>query len=159
MASLDYENAPLQTAQFVRIVEGNAGEPQGGGYGRGPAGPAIGRITSVENGQVNAVLDSETQRAMDRPGLPLNPNRTISHDSPGVLGLSGSGSFYLTLRANPSLDGRYTALGRVVAGEGALEGIQAGDEIRRIRILRSGEAAAAFDTSDEAFQRLLAGDR
>jgi len=159
MASLDYRNAPLQTAQFVRIVEGNAGEPQGGGYGRGAAGPAMGRIVSVEDGMVNAVLDSETQRAMDHPGLPLNPNRALSHDGPGVLGLSGSGSFYLTLQANPVLDGRYTALGRVVAGKEALDGIQAGDEIRRIRILRSGEAASAFDTSDEAFRRLLAGER
>jgi carboxypeptidase Q len=155
IASLDFENAPLQVAHFVRIVEGNAGEPQGGGFGRGPAGPAIGHITEVGGGVVRAILDSETQQAMDYPGLPLRPNPAISHDESGVLGLSGSNGFYLTLSANPSLDDRFTALGRVVAGAQTLGEIVQGDEIRRIRILRSGEAATAFDTGDEAFQELL----
>ena len=155
IASLDFENAPLQTAHFVRIVEGNAGEPQGGGFGRGPGGPAIGRITEVGGGVVRAILDSETQQAMDYPGLPLRPNPAVSHDESGVLGLSGSNGFYLTLSANPSLDHRFTALGRVVAGAHTLGEIAQGDEIRRIRILRSGEAATAFDTGDEAFQELL----
>jgi peptidylprolyl isomerase len=92
---------------------------------------------------------------MDYPGLPLRPNPAISHDESGVLGLSGSNGFYLTLSANPSLDDRFTALGRVVAGAQTLGEIVQGDEIRRIRILRSGEAATAFDTGDEAFQELL----
>jgi hypothetical protein len=155
IASLDFENAPLQAAHFVRIVEGNAGEPQGGGFGRGPGGPAIGRITEVGSGAVRAILDSEAQQAMDYPDLPLRPNPALSHDESGVLGLSGSNSFYLTLSADPSLDDRFTALGRVVAGGHVLREIAQGDEIRRIRILRAGEAAMAFDTGDEAFQELL----
>jgi carboxypeptidase Q len=155
IASLDFENAPLQTAHFVRIVEGNAGEPQGGGFGRGQAEPPMGRIVGAEEGRLDVVLDSETQRAMDYPQLPLTPNPSVSHDGPGVLGLSGPNAFYLTLAADHSLDGRFTALGRVVAGGHVLEEIAAGDQIRRIRILRSGEAASAFSTSDEAFRELL----
>jgi hypothetical protein len=155
IASLDFENAPLQTAQFIRIVEGNAGEPQGGGYGRGPAGPAMGHVTEAGGALVRAVLDSETQRAMDVPNLPLRTNPALSHDGAGVLGLSGSGSFYVTLQADPALDRRFTALGRVVAGSGTLSSIGEGDEIRRIRILRSGDAATAFDAGDEAFRELL----
>jgi hypothetical protein len=156
IASLDFENAPLQAAHFVRIVEGNAGEPQGGGFGRGTGGrPSIGRITEVGSGVALAMIDSETQRAMDYPDLPIRPNPALSHDEFGVLGLSASNGFFLTVSANPSLDDRFTALGRVVAGGHVLGGIAAGDEIRRIRILRSGEAAMAFDTGDEAFQELL----
>jgi len=155
IASLDFENAPLQAAHFVRIVEGNAGEPQGGGFGRGPGGPAVGRITEVGSDIVRAILDSENQRTMDYPDLPLTPNPALSHDGSGILGLSGSNSFYLTLSADPSLDDRFTALGRVVAGGHVLGDIAAGDEIRRVRILRSGEAASAFDTGDEAFLELL----
>ena len=156
MASLDYENVPLQTANFVRIVEGSGGASGGGGRGGG-GGPAIGRITGTQGGMVSALLESEAQRAAAVTDLPLATNPAISHDGAGVLGLSGPNSFYLTLGANPGLDSRYTALGRVIAGSQFLGDLAAGDEIRSIRILRSGEAAAAFMTNDEAFRRLRGG--
>lgn len=158
IASLDYENVPVQTAYFIRIVEGNAGPPQGGGFGRGSGGPGIGSIVEVGNGLVSAVIDSETQRSMET-AIPLPPNPALKHDGPGVLGISGSDTFYLTLEAKADLDGRFTALGRVIAGTHALEEIAAGDGIRRIRILRSGEAASAFDVGDEVFRELLRGGR
>ena len=158
IVSLDYLNAPVQTANFIRIVEGNAGPPQGGGYGRGAERPAMGRILEVGNGLVSAVIDSEIQRAM-AADIPMAPNPAVKHDGPGVLGMSGSNTFYLTLNANPGLDDRFTALGKVVAGGHALDGIAAGDEIRSIRILRSGEAATAFEASDEAFRQLLQRER
>ena len=153
MASLDFENAPLQTANFIRLVEGGGGQAQGGGRGRG--GPAPGRIENVGGGRINAVIDSEIQRSVAISDLPLSPNPAVRHDGPGVLGLSGPSSFYLTLGPDSELDGQFTALGRVVAGAQVLGDFSAGDEVRSIRILRSGEAAQAFETDDEAFQRLL----
>jgi len=159
IASLDFENAPLQAAHFIRIVEGNAGPPQGRGFGRGPAGPAMGSVTDVGGGLVKAVIDSEIQRSVALEDLPLAPNPAVKHDGPGVLGLSSANGFYLTLEANAALDGQYTALGKVVAGAHLLGDLAAGDEIQRIRILRSGEAARAFDVSDEAFRQLLRRER
>jgi len=155
ITSLDYENAPLQTANFIRLIEGSGGQVQGGGRGR--MGPPVGTITAVGEGRIDAIIDSETQRSVAVAELPLDPNPSVKHDGPGVLGLSGSSSFYLTLSENSELDGRFTALGRVVAGAHVLGDFAAGDEIRSIRILRSGEAARAFMTGDEAFQRLLRG--
>jgi hypothetical protein len=155
IANLDFEHAPLQTAYFIRMVEGGAGQAQAGGRGR--MGLPIGRIEAVGDGRVQAVLDSETQKAVVVEGIPLRPNPAVKHDGPGVLGLSGSGSFYLTLGPDAGLDGRFTALGRVVAGAQVLGGLAAGDEIRSIRILRSGAAALAFSTDDPSFQRLLGG--
>ena len=154
MASLDFENAPLQAAYFVRMFEG------GGPPAMGPGGPggrqvAVGRIQEVEGGVVKALVESERQRALAVADLPLTPNPAVRHDGPGVLGLSGPDSFYLTLQATPELDARYTALGRVVAGSHTLGDLQAGDEIRAVRILRSGEAARAFATDDEALRRLI----
>jgi len=67
------------------------------------------------------------------------------------------GAWVLIAGENSGWDGRFTALGRVVAGAHVLGDFAAGDEIRSIRILRSGEAARAFVTDDEAFQRLLRG--
>ncbi len=155
ITSLDYENAPLQTANFIRLIEGSGGQPQGGRRGR--MGSPVGKIAAVGEGRIDAVIDSETQRSVAVAELPLDSNPSVKHDGPGVLGLSGSSSFYLTLSENSDLDGRFTALGRVVAGAHVLGDFAAGDEIRSIRILRSGEAARAFMTGDEAFQRLLRG--
>jgi cyclophilin family peptidyl-prolyl cis-trans isomerase len=153
IASLDYRNAPLQTANFIRLVEGGEGPPQG----RSRGGPSMGRIEEVTSGRINGVFDSEMQRAMAVEDLPLDENRAVRHDGPGVLGMAGPSSFYLTLDRASDLDGRFTALGRVVAGAHVLGEIAAGDEIRSVRILRSGTEAQAFRTDDEAFRKLLGG--
>ena len=154
-ASLDFENAPLQAANFIRLIEGDGSQVQGGGRGR--TGSQVGRIADVGEGRINAVVDSEIQRSVAVADLPLDPNPFVKHDGPGVLGLSGPSSFYITLLENSELDGSFTALGRVVAGAHLLDDFSAGDEIRSVRILRSGAAARAFMTDDEAFQRLLRG--
>jgi cyclophilin family peptidyl-prolyl cis-trans isomerase len=157
IATLDYENAPLQTANFIRIIEGNEGQAAGGGrrFGRQAATPAIGSVAEVGGGVVSAVIDSEAQRSAAVANLPLTENPAVKHDGPGVLGVSGPNTFYLTLDAQPSLDGRYTALGKVIAGAHTLGDIAAGDGIQRVRILRSGEAALAFATDDDAFHQLM----
>jgi len=157
ISTLDYENAPLQAANFIRLIEGSGDQPQGGGRGR--TGPSPGRIEGVSEGRIDAVIDSEVQRSVMVADLPLHPNPTLRHDGAGVLGLSGPNSFYLTLRPDPGLDGQFTALGRVVAGAHVLGDVSEGDGIRSIRILRSGEAAVAFKTDDQAFERLLRGRR
>ena len=153
IVSLDSENAPLQTANYIRLVEGSGGGGQGGGRGR--AGPPLGRIEDVSAGRINAVLDSEVTGVPPAANLPLSPNPSVRHDGPGVFGMSGPSSFYITLEGNQGLDGQFTALGRVVAGGHVLGDFSMGDGLRSIRILRSGEAALAFQTDDEAFQQLL----
>jgi carboxypeptidase Q len=156
IASLDYENAPLQTANFIRIVEGNAGPPARR-FGGGGGATTVGSITEVGGGLASAAVESEIQRSMMVSDLPLAANAAVKHDASGVLGLSGPNTFYITLAADASLDGRFTALGRVVAGADKLSELSAGDGLRMIRILRSGEAAAAFATDDASFQRLMQG--
>jgi cyclophilin family peptidyl-prolyl cis-trans isomerase len=67
----------------------------------------------------------------------------------------GPNQFYITLQKNAGLDGRYTALGKVVAGADAVKDIKKGDPIRFIRITRVGQAARDFKTDDEAFGKLM----
>ena len=69
--------------------------------------------------------------------------------------MMGPNQFYITLKKNAGLDGRYTALGKVVAGADGLTDIKAGDPIRFIRITRVGQAARDFKTDDEAFKKLM----
>jgi len=171
MVSLDFVNAPVQAANFVRIVEGKSGQPPGGGRGAGPmpgpggpgggrggapAAPPIGQIAEVKADTIQGVIVSETQKsvALAKP-LPRVKNAAVTHDAAGVFGVSSANGFYLTLRKNAGLDNRYTALGRVVAGLDALAAIKKGDAIRSIRITRIGQAARDFRTDDEGFKALL----
>ncbi len=154
IASLDFENAPLQVANFIRLAEGAGGQAAGG---RGRRGPPLGEVEEIGSGMINAVIDAEVRQPLVVRDLPLTPNPVVAHDGPGILGLSGPASFYITLEGDADLDERYTALGRVVAGSHVLEEFETGDRILSIRILRSGEAALAFATDNDAFQRLLRG--
>ena len=164
MTSLDFLNAPLQTANFVRIVEGKGGGPRGPGMGPrggGPPGagprpeiPPIGKV-DLRDGLVVGLVVSDVQKSVAVPKLPLSPNAALKNDSAGVLGVSGPNAFYLTLRKRPGLDRTATAIGRTIAGLDLLKTVKKGDAIRSIRIVRVGQAARDFKTDDEAFKKLL----
>jgi hypothetical protein len=176
MVSLDVANAPLQAANFIRIVEGNApqapggrGGPQGppaaaGGGRGGPGGgrgeqrpepPPIGKILLVKNGVATGEIVSDIQKKVAVKTLPKQVNPKVKHDAAGVFGMMTPNGFYLTLKANPGFDKKYTALGRVIAGADVVAQIKPGDQVRSIRITRVGQAARDFKTDDEAFKKLL----
>ncbi len=163
MTTLDFANAPLATANFVRIVEGKApqagrgGPPPGMGFGGARTEPPpVGKITLVKGGLVNAVIESETQKSVAVPVLPKTRNAALKHDAAGVLGLSGPNTFYLTLQKNSGQDKKAAAIGTVIAGARHVAALKPGDAIRTIRIVRVGQAARDFKTDDEAFKALLA---
>jgi Zn-dependent M28 family amino/carboxypeptidase/cyclophilin family peptidyl-prolyl cis-trans isomerase len=164
MATLDYVNAPLATANFIRIIEGKVpqagggrgGPPPGMGLGGGrPEPPPVGKIVTIKGGLVNGIIESETQKAVSIVKLPKTTNPVVKHDAAGVLGLHGPNTFYLTLKKNPGLDNKSAALGRIIAGMSALTELKAADTIRNVRIVRVGQAAREFKTDDGAFKALM----
>jgi carboxypeptidase Q len=172
MTTLDYISAPLQTANFIRIVEGKtAGTgqrgmgpgpsgPGGGGRGAGAPGqprpeiPPIGTI-DVGDGQIKGLVVSDVQKSVAVPSLPLTANASLKHDAAGILGVSGPNAFYLTLQKDSGLDKTGTAIGKTIAGLDLLPKVKKGDALRSIRIVRVGQAARDFKTDDEAFKKLL----
>ncbi len=156
MVSLDHENAPLQVTHFIRIAEGNTGPPARS-YGRGGRTTSVGRVTEVVDGVIHGVVESETQASMMVRELPLPANSTVPTAGTGTFGLTGPNSFAILSGQGGPPAGSFTPMGRVVAGSRRLADLASGMEIRTIRILRSGEAAAAFPTDDASFQELLAG--
>jgi carboxypeptidase Q len=168
MTTLDFVNAPLQTANFVRIVEGKGGEAQGPRGGRGPGGfmgggrrpepPPIGKI-ALHGGVITGAIASEVQKSVAVASLPLVPNAALKNDTAGILGVSGPNTFYLTLKKRSGLDRTATAIGRTIAGLDLLKTIKTGDPIRSIRIVRVGQAALDFKTDDEALKTLLEKSR
>ena len=168
MTTLDFVNAPLQTANFIRIVEGKrtgqpgAGAgPRGGGPPGGGARPEIPPIGTVglRDGLIVGLVVSDVQKSVAIPSLPLSANPALKHDAAGVLGVSGPSAFYLTLQKRAGLDKKATAIGRTIAGLDLLRKVKKGDAIRSIRIVRVGPAARDFKTDDEAFQKLLEGNK
>jgi hypothetical protein len=164
MFSLDFVNAPIQTANFIRIVEGKppaggargGGGRGGGGGGRGGApAPPIGSIADVRGGLISGLVVSDTQKSVAIPKLPMTKNTAVKHDVVGVLGVSGPNQFYITLQKNAGLDKKYTALGKAIAGFGQLSDVKKGDAIRSIRITRVGQAARDFKTDDETFNKMV----
>ncbi len=168
MTSLDYVNAPLYTANLMRIVEGN--EPPAGGRGGfgggrmgGPGGgrgttpelPPIGRILLAKSGVANGVIVSDMQKKFAVKTLPRQVNPAIKHDGAGVFGMMSPNGFYVTTKANRGLDAKYAALGKVVAGAEAAAHLKPGDAIRSIRIVRVGKAAQDFKADDESFKKLV----
>ncbi len=172
MFSLDFVNAPLQAANFIRIAEGKnppAAGQRGGPGGGGPGGPGarggapmtvapIGTI-DVKDGLISGVIVSEVQKTVAVARLPLTSNPSVKHDAAGVIGVSGPNQFYITTQKTKGLDKKYTALGTIVAGLSQVSEIEKGDAIRSIRITRVGQAARDFKTDDEAFARLLAAPK
>jgi carboxypeptidase Q len=164
MTTLDFVNAPLATANFIRIIEGKApqagagrgGPPPGMGFGGArPEPPPIGKFLTVKSGLANGIVESENQKAVALLKLPKTTNAVLKHDGAGVLGLSGPNTFYLTLQKNAGLDKKYAAIGKVVAGASVVLDIKAADAIRSVRIVRVGQAARDFKTDDEAFKVLM----
>jgi carboxypeptidase Q len=169
MTTLDFANAPVQTANFIRIVEGKSPQPAGGGGrppGPGPMGPGgpggprpevppIGKIVDLKGELVSGLIASDVQKSVAVPRLPKVTNPALKHDVAGVLGVSSPNVFYLTLQKKSGLDKKYTAIGKIIAGLGLLQEVKKGDAIRSIRIIRVGQAARDFKTDDENFKQLL----
>jgi carboxypeptidase Q len=168
MTSLDFVNAPLHTANFMRIVEGNApaagggrggaGGPGGPGGGRGAATPpaAIGKILVSKGGVTNGAIDSDNQKKFAVKSLPKQVNAAVKHDAAGVFGMLSPNGFYITQKANPGFDKKYAALGKIIAGADVAAKLKVGDTISRIQIVRVGKAATNFKADDESFKKLLA---
>jgi len=164
MTTLDFVNAPLSVANFVRTVEGKpapggrgaAGGRGGGGGGRGggPELPPIGSVNVVK-GQIQGLIASEVQKTVAVVSLPKVTNAALKHDVAGVLGSSAPNAFYITLEKNAGLDKKFAAMGKTIAGLDVLKDIKKGDPIRSIRITRVGQAARDFKTDDDAFKALV----
>jgi peptidyl-prolyl cis-trans isomerase B (cyclophilin B) len=119
------DDAPLTVHNFVRLAES--------GY--------------FDNGAWHRVVpDFVVQDGCPRtdgwggPGHTIRCEINMHHYEPGMLGMALSGKdtggsqFFLTLSAQPHLDGRYTIFGRLIEGWDVMQAIGQGEVIRSVRI-------------------------
>lgn len=158
LVELAYERAPLTVTNFVGLAEGRLNSSRGAGV------PFYDGLTfhRVVPGFVIQGGDP-AGNGTGGPGyrFPDEFDPTLRHDRPGTLSMANSGpdsngsQFFITLDATPWLDDRHSVFGHVVRGQEVVERIRQGDRIESVEIIRRGSGALAFQSGQNAFDRLV----
>ncbi|MCP4727399.1 MAG: M28 family peptidase, partial [bacterium] len=138
---LDFEEAPETVNSFIKLFE----DPNQRRRRRGERRPPIGVFNNIDSrtaAQGTLISETHKNRAVSR--LPRERNSVTSHDQGGVLGMLDPTSFYLTSDRKTSYNGKYTPVGKVIAGLDVIPAIAEGDSIRSVRVIRVGKDATDF---------------
>ena len=125
-----YENeAPITTANFKKLA-------QSGFYD----GLTFHRVVPEFVIQGGCPYGTGTGSADET--IPLETSPALKHDSAGVVAMarssdpnSASCQFYITLSAQPHLDGNYAVFGKVTEGLDVVKSIKAGDKMSKVTIV------------------------
>ena len=157
---LEFEKAPMTVANFVGLAEGTVENAPRNGK---PFFDGLTFHRVVPGFVIQGGCPNGTGTGGPGYRFPDEIDETLRHDAPGVLSMANAGphtngsQFFITMDATPHLDGVHTVFGRVVDGMDVIGKIKAGDKIEKVTVIRNDKAAESFDTSNEAFRRLVAG--
>jgi FKBP-type peptidyl-prolyl cis-trans isomerase len=153
-ARLFYEQTPLTVINFAGLAEGIKDSVRGSGvkYYDGLTFHRVIKDFMIQGGDPKG-------DGSGGPGYKFADEivKGLKHDGPGILSMANSGpntngsQFFITHKATPWLDGKHTVFGKVVTGQDVVNRIEQGDKIVSLKILRKGDAAAAFKTDQKAF--------
>ena len=153
---LEFERTPLTVANFVGLAEGSLSwiDFSDGSIADRPFydGIAVHRVDAgfvIQAGSPNGIGN-------DGAGFTFADEIVdeLRHDKAGVLSMANSGAnsnesqFFITLNAQPSLDGLHTVFGEVMEGMDVVNAVQVGDVIERVTIIRNGPVAKTFDPDE-----------
>lgn len=153
IVELEYQKAPMTVANFVGLAEGrftamnhtyNKPFYDGLKFHRVIADFMIQGGDPMGNG-----MGGPDHKFADE----INP--TLKHIGPGILSMANSGpntngsQFFITHKATPWLDGKHTVFGHVIAGQDVVNAIEQNDLMKKVSILRIGEAQKAWDATAE----------
>lgn len=156
LLQLFYDKTPLTVINFAGLAEGKLGPRKGTPF---YDGLIFHRVIADFMIQGGCPLGNGT----GGPGytFPDEFLPTLRHQGPGVLSMANAGpgtngsQFFITHVATPHLDDRHTVFGQVLAGQEVVNAIRQGDTIKRVEIIRVGQAAEGFKTDQQAFDNAL----
>ena len=147
---LYYEQAPTTVSNFVALAEGNHpvvdDQHEGKRYYDGLKFHRV-----IENFMIQGGDPSGT--GSGGPGYQFDDefNEELKHDGPGVLSMANAGpgtngsQFFITHVETPWLDGKHSIFGKVNSGQDVVDKIEQGDIIKKVKVIRIGEAAKSFN--------------
>ena len=147
---LYYEQAPTTVSNFVALAEGNHpvvdDQHEGKRYYDGLKFHRV-----IENFMIQGGDPSGT--GSGGPGYQFDDefNEELKHDGPGVLSMANAGpgtngsQFFITHVETPWLDGKHSFFGKVNSGQDVVYKIEQDDIIKKVKVIRIGEAAKSFN--------------
>jgi len=150
---LYYEQAPTTVSNFVALAEGNHpvvdDQHEGKRYYDGLKFHRV-----IDNFMIQG--GDPTGTGSGGPGYQFDDefNEELKHDGPGILSMANAGpgtngsQFFITHVETPWLDGKHSIFGKVNSGQDVVDKVEQNDIIKKVKIIRIGEAANSFNAPE-----------
>ena len=150
---LYYEKAPTTVSNFVALAEGNHpvvdDQHEGKRYYDGLKFHRV-----IDNFMIQG--GDPTGTGSGGPGYQFDDefNEELKHDGPGILSMANAGpgtngsQFFITHVKTPWLDGKHSIFGKVNSGQDVVDKVEQNDIIKKVKIIRIGEAANSFNAPE-----------
>ena len=149
LIKLEMEKTPMTVANFVGLAEGkikNNKKPLGTPFYDGIKFHRVIANFMIQGGDPTGSGAGEIGYAFKDEF-----DATLRHDRAGTLSMANKGpatnssQFFITHKDTPWLNGKHTVFGYVIEGQGTVDLIAQGDEMKSVEIIRKGAAAKAFN--------------
>jgi len=159
--ALEFEKTPLTVVNFVGLAEGTKDFKVSKGRTNGPFYDGLTFHRVIANFMIQG--GDPLGNGTGGPGykFPDEFVTSLTFKGPGVLAMANAGpntngsQFFITHKATPRLNYKYTIFGHVVSGQNVVNAIRKGDTIEKIEIIRNGDKSKKFATDQAAFDSLL----
>ncbi|MDP2822781.1 MAG: peptidylprolyl isomerase [Sulfuritalea sp.] len=148
---LDFKHAPLTVMNFVGLAEGKIAwvDPKTNAQRKDPLYKNL-SFHLVKDFMIQTGDPTGTGKGGSGSTFADEIAPELKHVKAGVVSMANRGpgtnssQFFITKRPAPWLDGHHTIFGEVVAGLELVERIAQGDSLKKVVIVRRGDAARGF---------------